>query len=230
MESEIKEPMSSSKKKVLFSGLAVIIIAAIVVIVIMLNKKPSEQQVGEQQGVQANENQTEMAEAETPDASIDINDDSLKEVEVADMEGTKVVVVGANPITKDNKVVTPDGVITENTVLPMSDNAPKQTGFLNKEELPDGVVKISVGNGKFAPSQFTTKSGAPTTFSLTGVDDYSHVIAFKDPAMSAIAILVGPGQTKAITFNAPTTAGEYVFYCASPGHEGDGETGKMIVK
>jgi len=61
------------------------------------------------------------------------------------------------------------------------------------------------------------------------VDEYSHMISFEDPALAAVAILVGPGQTKAITFNAPAEPGTYTFFCASPGHREKGEVGQMIV-
>ncbi len=137
-----------------------------------------------------------------------------------------VVAPGANPITSDNKVVTPAGQQTDNASQPMSDTAPKQTGFLNKETLPATLINISIGKA-FTPSKFTTKAGAPTSFALTGADSFSHVLAFDDPSLAAIAILVGPGQTKAITFNAPTKPGTYTFRDASPDQTG---TGEMVVQ
>ncbi|MFA6995594.1 MAG: cupredoxin domain-containing protein [Patescibacteria group bacterium] len=146
--------------------------------------------------------------------------------EVVSLKGAVVVAPGANPITVDKKVVTSEGKQTDNSAQPMSDSAPKQTGFLNKDTLPTTLINISVGTA-FTPNKFTTKAGAPTSFSLTGVDSYSHVIAFDDPVLSAIAILVGPGQTKAITFNAPAKPGTYTFRDASPAQTGKGE---MIVQ
>jgi plastocyanin len=149
---------------------------------------------------------------------------------ITSLNDAKVVVPGANPITTDNKVVTAEGQATNNAAAPMSPEAPHQTGFLDKVTLPKTLTQINVGNDKFTPSEFTTKAGAPTSFSLTSVNNYSHVITFDDPSLSAVAILVGPGQTKAITFNAPTTPGTYTFRCASPDHAAKGEIGKMIVK
>jgi plastocyanin len=215
-------------KKLMFILAAALIVIVIVLIAVLAGKKNTTQTNNNPEANTAG-NQ-EAVNTSTPEASTPSNTASLQEANIANLEGAKVVVPGANPITTDNKVVTATGQITENNAQPMTDTAPKQTGFLNKEEISKDVAGISVGNNKFSPASFSTKVGAPTTFTLTGVDSYSHVIAFDDQSLSAIAILVGPGQTKAITFNAPTTAGEYTFRCASPGHAEAGEVGKMIVK
>jgi uncharacterized cupredoxin-like copper-binding protein len=53
---------------------------------------------------------------------------------------------------------------------------------------------------------------------------------FNDPSLSAVAVGVSPRETRAITFNAPSTPGEYPFVCDVPGHAGRGEVGKMIVE
>lgn len=227
MDTQNKEKIGGNPKQLkLILGVVLLIIIAVVIVVLTSKKSAApttenNQPVTEQTGTET----TEVAEASTP-----INSEELIPVEVPNIKGAKVVVEGANAITTDNVVVTETGKVTDNVALPMSENAPKQTGFLNKEELAPSVLKLSVGNNKFTPSEFTTKAGAPTTFAITGVDDFSHVIAFDDPILSAIAVLVGPAQTKAITFNAPTTPGTYTFRCASPNHAEAGEIGKMTVK
>jgi plastocyanin len=157
-----------------------------------------------------------------------VSSPELQPANIANLQGAKVAVPGANPITTNNKVVTATGQATDNTARPMSDTAPKQTSFLDKSTLPSGLTKITIANGTFSPSTFTTTVGAPTTFSLTGGDSLSHVIAFDDTSLNAIAILVGPGQTKAITFNAPSKAGSYTFRDASPSDKP--AVGTMIVK
>lgn len=231
MENKDKEKVSGNAKQIKIIIAAVALVIAIAVIVVIASKnKPSSQIKNSDQ----NQGQVDTGQAvdttEVVDAVTTIDDKELIPVKIPNIEGAKVVVEGANAITTDNKVVTETGVVTENIVLPMSETAPKQTGFLDKETLASGVAKIEVGNNKFSPTSFSTKVGAPTTFSLTGVDDFSHVITFDNPVLSAIAILVGPGQTKAITFNAPTTAGTYTFSCASPDHAARGEKGTMIVR
>jgi len=169
-----------------------------------------------------------------PDASVDLSNQELIPVTstvavIPILEGAKVVVPGANPITVDNKVVTPEGNITANEERPAEGNAPRQTGFLVKEDLPPTLTKLEVGSGDFTPLEFITKAGAPTSFSLSSIDKITHVFVFDDPILSAVAIMVGPGQTKAITFNAPEKRGVYTFRCDTSGHFEKGETGKMIV-
>ncbi len=144
-------------------------------------------------------------------------------------EGSIVEVPGANPII-ENVVVTPTGEVANNAAIPMSPEAPQQTAPVTKDTLPASVIKLDVTAAGFNPSSFEVKKGAPVTFSLTSADDITHVFMFDSPELSAVAIGVSPGETRAITFNAPATAGEYTFRCDVPGHAARGEVGKMIVK
>ncbi len=151
---------------------------------------------------------------------------NLSKTQVANLKTAKVVVPGANPITKNNVVVTPQGLPTETNVRSIATSAPKQTSFLNKATLPKTLVQLTIANGKFTPNTLTTTAGAPTSFALTSGDNLVHVLNFNDPALSAIVILVGPGQTKAITFNAPK-AGSYIFNDSTPGSTA---TGTLVVE
>lgn len=144
-------------------------------------------------------------------------------------EGSTVEVVGANPI-KENVVVTPTGEATKNDVAPMSPNAPQQTPPISKQDLPSSAKSLSVSASGFSPNSFEVKAGSPVVLSLTGTDSTPHVLMFDDPVLSAVVVGVGLGETRAITFNAPTTPGEYSFRCDVPGHAVRGEVGKMIVK
>jgi len=224
----MNETTNKLGKKKLFILIVILAVAVIILIVVaaMNSNKP-----GIKEGQTENNQPGTEASTSTPDASA-----VVKETEVAPVTATqplkdvKIVVPGANPITVENKVVTPEGKVTENSAAPMSATAPKQTGFLTKEELPSTMTKLTVTEKGFSPSQFTTKAGAPTSISVTSGDSGVHVFTFSDPSLAAIAILVGPSQTKAIVFNAPATAGEYEFHCASPDHASRGEVGKMIVK
>ncbi len=152
---------------------------------------------------------------------------NLSKQEVAQLKTAKVVVPGANPISSDNKVLTPQGAITNSAARSIAPNAPKQTGFLNKATLPKTLVKLSIANNVFTPNTLTTKAGAPTSFALTSADNLVHVLNFNSPSLAAIVILVGPGQTKAITFNAPTKPGSYIFHDDTPGSTA---TGTLIVE
>jgi uncharacterized cupredoxin-like copper-binding protein len=229
METQENTNVGAKKPKKLVLILAAVLLVVVIIVIAMLASKKNAAPTTNNNSGQTTTSNQEETNTSTPDASTPASA-SLQEANIANLQGAKVVVPGANAITTDNKVVNEKGVVTDNNAMPMTETAPKQTGFLNKDDVPQGVAGISVGNNKFSPNSFSTTAGAPTTFTLTGIDSYSHVIAFDDQSLAAIAILVGPGQTKAITFNAPTTPGEYTFRCASPGHAEAGEVGKMIVK
>jgi len=144
-------------------------------------------------------------------------------------EGATVVVPGTSPVSKDDVVLTPTGEAVQNDVAPLTPDAPKQTGPIAKEQLSNEVVKLEVSTAGFSPKEFTVNSGDPVTFALTSMDQYMHVLVFDDASLKAVANGVGPGETRAMTFNAPA-AGEYTFRCGVPGHAARGEVGKMIVK
>jgi uncharacterized cupredoxin-like copper-binding protein len=144
-------------------------------------------------------------------------------------EGSHVDVPGANPI-KDDVVVTSVGEVVQNDAEPMAPEAPQQTEALDKESLPESVIKLGVSAAGFSPSSFEVKAGAPVSLAVSSTDDFTHVFLFDDPSLSAVALGLGPQETRAITFNAPSQAGEYFFHCDVPGHAARGETGKMIVK
>jgi len=223
--------METNKNK-LWILLGVILVVLIIIIVAATqsqkNTNVTNNDGGDNQG-------TEISTSSAPSAAVEVDRTELIPVasttdktgkEVVSLKDAVTVAPGANPITTDDKVVTSEGVQTENEAQPMSDNAPKQTGFLDKATLPSSLVSLNIDT-VFTPNKFKTKAGAPTSFSLTGTDDFSHVIAFRDASLNAIAILVGPAQTKAITFNAPTTPGTYEFYDASPDRTA---VGQMIVE
>jgi uncharacterized cupredoxin-like copper-binding protein len=145
-------------------------------------------------------------------------------------EGARVEVVGANAVTKDNIVITKTGEVAKNDVIPMSPQAPQQTAPITKAQLPNTALKLDVSATGFSPKEITAKAGSPVTLSVSSTDGLTHVFMFDDNALAAVAIGVGPSETRAITFNAPAKAGTYTFRCDVPGHFGRGEVGALIVK
>ncbi len=137
---------------------------------------------------------------------------------------------GASAVTDEGKVVTQSGQVADNTAIPGSMAAPQQSAPITQSEAPASSVKLSVGNSVFSPTDFSVKTGSATTLVLTSVDSMTHVFKFRDASLQAVAVGIGPGETRLITFNAPTKSGEYEFFCDVPGHTARGETGKMIVK
>lgn len=124
---------------------------------------------------------------------------------------------GSSFITEEGTVVLPSGEIAQNQVDPGSPSAPQQSNPVSKEELPASVIKISASSGGFIPKDFEVRAGAPVSISLTSEDGATYVFAFRDSSLKGVAIGVGPGDpTRAISFNAPTTKGDYAFYSNIP--------------
>ncbi len=143
-------------------------------------------------------------------------------------EKPQAILVGASPVNSENKVLNDKLTLARNDAIPNSPEAPKSV-VVAKESLPQQTLNLEIGNSKIAPSSFSVNSGDLISLAVTSADKQVHVFAFYDQAVSAIAIGISEGQTKAINFNAPPP-GEYTFACGVPQHKEKGETGKMIVK
>ncbi len=143
-------------------------------------------------------------------------------------QGTAVA-PGASPISDKGQVVTKDGAPVKLNVVPGTPQAPQQSNPIGANSAPTGSIKMSVSAAGFSPKAFSVRSGDVVTVVLTSTDDQTHVLLFDDPSLSAVAVGVGPGETRAITFNAPKP-GSYGFHCDVPGHAGRGERGTMTVK
>jgi len=157
-----------------------------------------------------------------------IPNEETEEGKIEALEGAEQVVPDASPVSKKGEVLTPEGALVDNTVLPGSSEAPKQSRALDEKEIPLDAVKLTVTESGFIPNEFTVKVGQAITLSLTS-GDKTHVFKFDNALLKAIAIGVTGQETRAITFNTPV-AGDYTFYCAVPDHRERGETGVMHVK
>ncbi len=141
-----------------------------------------------------------------------------------------VAAPGTSPIsTSTGEVLNTKQEVAKNDVTPGTPEAPQQSNPVSPEALPSAAIKLSVSASGYSPNQFTVKAGAPVTLSVTASDSQTHIFMFDDASLSAVAVGVAPGETRAITFNAPTKKGDYTFKCDVPGHAGRGETGKMVV-
>jgi len=218
MENNQNKSAGSKKIWILVGVLVVIVIIAIVTTT--MNKKaanltPEEQQTGE--------TSNEPSENTPEEVNLEAISPALKDA--------KVMIPGASPV-KDNKVLTMEGKPVVNSAVPMAPEAPQQTAAIDKKtvENDSSVIKLSVSAAGYVPNSFEVKKGAVVNIAVTSTDSYTHIFAFRDAGLSAVAVGLAPGETRAITFNAPDTAGSYEYYCNVPGHAGRGETGTMIVK
>jgi len=113
---------------------------------------------------------------------------------------------------------------------PVPNNAEvPQASAVSRENLPEGTIELVSSLTGFSPNSFSVKAGQKITLAITSKDK-SHTFAFKDPTLASVALNAGAGQTSAVNFIAPTKKGEYAFRCDLPGHEDNGEVGKMIVE
>lgn len=142
-----------------------------------------------------------------------------------------VAASGTSPIANSGQVVTPQGAPVKLNVAPGTPDAPQQSNPIAKPaDLPSKAVKLSISaSGGWSPKEFTVSSGSAVTVAVTATDNQTHVFKFDDPSLDAVAIGIGPGETRAITFNAPKS-GTYKFHCDVPGHSGRGEVGQMVVQ
>lgn len=88
------------------------------------------------------------------------------------------------------------------------------------------TIKMTIDADKgFNPASFDVKAGQQVTLNITSNGGVAIVVF--DGGLSASAIGISNGQTKDVTFNAPTTRGEYSFHNDIPGKS---QTCKINVK
>lgn len=220
-------PLKMNKKFIIIAVVAVVVVGAIVALMMMnqganTNSNNNGANNAPVAGDEMNPEAGMPGEENVPMAG---EDSAIQEI----IKDAVAPVPGASLVTKDNKVITAEGVIAQNDAVPASPNAPKQSPVIDAATLGSSVIKLNVSAAGFAPNSFEVKAGAPVSLAVTA-DAQTHVFFFDDPKLGAVAIGVDPGTTRAITFNAPTEKGEYAFHCDVPGHRQRGEEGKMIVK
>ncbi len=126
----------------------------------------------------------------------------------------------------DGRVVTPGGEDVRYDVEPGSPEAPQQSISLGEDQINPDTIRIMASRTEgYQPSEFTVRSGDVVTLAITA-DSSVYVFKFRDPALSAVAVGVGGGETRSINFNAPAP-GIYEFYCDVPGCHIEG---RMIVQ
>jgi len=156
------------------------------------------------------------------------------EVPAGDGTSTKqaaVVAPGSSGIdTETGSVITEEGEEAKNDAMPGSKDAPKQSFSIeDPEDLPQSTIKLTVYRDRIEPEEFTVNANQAVSLALTS-GDRTHIFRFDDPDLQAIALGIGPEETRTITFNAPSNPGEYAFYSDMANFRDLGAEGKMIVK
>ncbi len=181
----------------------------------------------------------ERQDLDTPRLDSEISDEEMMDDEyleeeefeietISSEEGVSVVPGGDRVV--EGRVINREGQEVQTDVKPMSPGAPQQTSPIEREELSEEVVQLDISAAGWNPDEFTVEAGSVVALSVSSTDEFTHIFKFDDESLQAVAVGVSAGQTRAITFNAPDTPGEYTFRCDVPGHARRGEVGVMIVE
>ena len=155
--------------------------------------------------------------------------------EIVEAQEMKVVVVAPGTSGIDintGTVVTSQGVAVRNDAPPASGEAPQSSFPMDVNDAPQSAIKLDVTSSSFTPNEFTVNRGQAVSLVITNVNEstFSEVFRFDDPSLGGVVVGLAKGETKSITFNAPSVAGEYTFYSSMFDHRDLGAVGKMIVK
>lgn len=219
--------MQTNKNK-MFILLGVIAVVVIIIIVAASQSKKTQEPTGETNTPgRAESTATTSMEEIVPSKDVVSLATATPEIIASSVS----IATGTSLVTKDNKVVTPEGTPVKLNVMPSSSDAPKESAPISASQVPTGAntVKLSVSAAGFVPNTFTVKEGALVNFVLTSTDTFTHVFLPDDKALTATALGVAGGETRVKSWNAPKK-GTYTFRCDIPGHAGRGEVGTMIVQ
>lgn len=234
-------------------GIVALIAIIVVVLVVIFSKQKGETKISKEGQVKVNE---EMLAEQTPEAAketekllneviADAGTSSVKTINVSTpgIEGStstsvreiKVMTVspGTSPVDIERgKVLTEQGQTADNAAKPSSPQAPQESFPMKADDAPASAIKLDVTSSSFTPNSFTVNRGQVVSLVVTNVNEttFSEIFRFDDPSLSGVVIGLAKGETKSITFNAPTKAGEYSFYSSMFDHRAQGAVGKMIVK
>jgi plastocyanin len=177
----------------------------------------------------------EMQTIQASVAGADVVGENGEIIPSAEIKEIKTVVVspGTSGINVETgQVVTKTGEIAANDVRAGSQEAPQSSFPIDVAELPKSTIKLAVTSNSFTPAEFTVNRGQAVNLAVTNANEttFSEVFRFDDESLKGVVLGLAKGETRSITFNAPSQAGEYTFYSDMFNHRAQGAVGKMIVK
>jgi uncharacterized cupredoxin-like copper-binding protein len=89
-----------------------------------------------------------------------------------------------------------------------------------------GDITLKTDGMRFVRDEVRVKAGQPVTVRVVNRDGYAH--AFDIDKFDIHAPLAA-GESKTFVFT-PEQAGQYTFYCGSPGHQAAGMVGVLVVE
>jgi hypothetical protein len=146
---------------------------------------------------------------------------------------TTILLPGTSNIDLETgKVVNEQGKVVDNTAKSGSQAAPQQSFPVEADDLPESTTRIEMTMNSVNPAEFTVERGQLVNLALinANTNTFSVRLRFDDPSLKAVVVGCAKGETKTISFNAPTQAGEYVYYNDMFDHRDRGAEGIMIVR
>jgi uncharacterized protein YneF (UPF0154 family) len=142
------------------------------------------------------------------------------------------VAKGTSPIAVDSgQIIAKSGDVAQNSVTQGEPSSPTQSVNIDQAQLPKDAIVLSLNkNQSITPNSFTVYPGQAVVLAVTDNTPWSETIIFKDPSLAAIGFSLLPNTTRAMTFNAPTKPGNYVFASDYSVQADAGMKGVMIVK
>ena len=189
----------------------IIIVVLVVVGIFLIQKSPTSKESASQQGATSEESASQQG--------------AVKKIVKA---VGRPVLPGMSPINEEGYVVTSLGEPLDESAVPGSPYAPKQSRQLRETELPIDVIKLGVSSSGFEPNEFEIEKGMAVTLCVVSKEG-EHRFRFEDSSLQGV-IIEPETQSRCISFNAPSTKGDFSFYCSVEGHQARGETGVMHVK
>ena len=108
------------------------------------------------------------------------------------------------------------GGATDRTQTAPSDTVEEDEGAMEEKDSPSlkaseeqGGAAVEIRNFKHSPSRLTVKPGETVT--VTNFDIAGHTVTSDDGSSFDTGVM---SKDKTVTFTAPTTLGEYSFFCS----------------
>lgn len=187
---------NNTNNKSIFVIIAVVLILAIAIFVI-LNLKNSQQ---DDKKVVTNQNTENLNNNAKEGSSEEVNPIVEKAVQVA---------TGSSLITEEGEVINNQGEKVDLAAAPMTENAPRPSVAISKEEIPQDSVVINLSAESFSPESFTVSAGKLVSLAFTNNDKVAHTIMSRDKNLRALMITIAAGENKVFVFNAPSQKGVY---------------------
>lgn len=111
------------------------------------------------------------------------------------------------------------------------------------EDEPVTTINVDMTDHKFTPNEFTVPAGAEITINLKNSGIHLHefrILVFGAKVDENVdkngnstkywSAMARPGESKTLSFTAPSEPGSYVIKCTAPGHTEAGMIGTLQVK